>query len=71
MHSHSKSCRKYENEKCRYHFGMFFTDHTVSFPLPDDLPEELKNNILNEREHVLLKVNPYIDTNLDPRSKIF
>ena len=50
---------------------MFFTDHTVSFPLPDDLAEELKNNILNEREHVLLKVNPYIDTNLDPRSKIF
>ena len=23
VHSHSKSCRKYKNEKCRYYFGKF------------------------------------------------
>ena len=53
VHSHSKSCRKNKNEKCCYHFGKFFSDYTiVSFPLPDDLPEQPKYNILNEREHV-------------------
>ena len=41
----------------------------VSFPLPDDLPEQLKNNILNEQEHVLSKLKQYIDTNLDPRKR--
>ena len=25
VHFHSKSCRKYKNEKCRYQFGKFFT----------------------------------------------
>ena len=25
VHSHSKSYRKYKNEKCHYHFGKFFT----------------------------------------------
>ena len=70
VHSHSKSCRKYKNEKCHYHFGKFFTDQTtVSFPLPDDLPEQLKNNTLNEREHVLSKMKQYIDSNLDPRKR--
>ena len=26
VHSHIKSCRKYQNEKCRYHFGKIFTE---------------------------------------------
>ena len=72
MLSHSKACRKYKNEKCHYRFGKFFTDHTiVSVPLPDDLLEQVKNNILNEREHVLSKVKLYIDTNLDLRKRNF
>ena len=25
IHSHSRSCRKYNNQACRYHFGKFFT----------------------------------------------
>ena len=29
VRSHSKSYRKYKNEKCCYHFGKFFTDHTI------------------------------------------
>ena len=70
VHSHSKSYRKCKNEKCCYHFGKFFTDHTiVSFLLPDDLPEQVKNNICNEREHVFSKVRQYIDTNLDLRKQ--
>ena len=68
MHSHSNSCKKYKNEKCCCHFGKFFTDHTIaSFPLPDDLLQQLKNNVLNEQEPVLSKVKQYIDNKLDPK----
>ena len=70
VHSHSKSCRKYKNERCRYHFGKFFTDRTIiALPLLEDLPEDLKNSILNERERILKTVKQHIDSNLDPRRK--
>ena len=70
VHSHSKSCRKFKNERCRYHFGKFFTDHTIiGLPLLEDLPEDVRNSILNERERILTKVKQYIDSNLGPRRK--
>ena len=70
VHSHSKSCQKYNNEKCRYHFGKFFTERTIiSLPLPNHLPDTVKNNILNERERILSTVKNYIDTHLDPRKR--
>ena len=70
VHSHSKSCRKFKNERCRYHFGKFFTDHTIiALPLQEDLPEDVRNSILNERERILTKVKQYIDSNLGPRRK--
>ena len=70
MHSHSKSCRRYKNERCRYHFGKFYTNHNIiSLPLQQDLPEDQKNSILNERERTLTTVKQYIDSNLDPRRK--
>lgn len=57
MHLHAKSCPKYKNEKCHYNFGKIFIDHTIiSVPVKDDLPENIKNNILNDREKVLSKV---------------
>ena len=67
VHSHSKPCRKYKNEKCRYHFGKFYTERTIiSLSLPSDLPEAEKNNILNEREHILSTVKQYIDEKFRP-----
>ena len=43
VHSHSKSCRKYKNEKYRYHFGKFFTERTIiSLPLPNHLLDTMK-----------------------------
>ena len=70
VHSHSKSCQKYKNEKCRYHFGKFFTERTIiSLPLPNHLPDTVKNNIPNERERILSIVKNYIDTHLDPRKR--
>ena len=29
IHRHSKTCRKYKNQKCRFNFGKVFTDHTL------------------------------------------
>ena len=61
VHSRSKSCRKYKNERCCYHFGKFSTDHTIiALPLQEDLPEDLKDSILNERECILKTVKQYI-----------
>ena len=46
------------NEKNRYHFGKFFSDYTIIvLPVPENLAEDLKNNILKEGEHILLTVN--------------
>ena len=36
-------------------------------PFSNDLPKAEKSNILNEREHISLTVNQYIDNSLDPR----
>ena len=45
VHCHSKSCRKYRNEKCQYYFGKCFTEMTiVSLSLPNHLPDRVKNN---------------------------
>ena len=46
----SKSCWKYERERCRYQIGKFFTDRTIiALTLQNDLSGDLKNSILNER----------------------
>ena len=38
-------------------------------PPLQDLPEDLKNSILNERERILKTAKKYKDGNLDPRRK--
>ena len=59
---------EYKNEKYQYHFGKVFTEHTIiSLPLPSDLPEVEKNNILNEKEHILSTLKHNIDNNFDPK----
>ena len=38
VHRHSKTCRKYRNNKCKFHFGKFFSFSTiVEEPLPNDI----------------------------------
>ena len=62
VHRHSKTCKKYRNDKCRFNFGKFFTDRTiVAEPLPEDMPEEIKNQVLKNRSDLLSKVKRYID----------
>ena len=72
IHRHSKTCRKYRNEKCRFHFGKFFTSRTIiAQPLPDSLSVDKKNEIMQNRKQLLKKVKQYIDTELNPSKKFF
>ena len=63
IHCHSKTCRKYQNEKYRFHFGYFFTSITIiAKPLPDSLSVDKKNEIMQKRKQLLKKAKQYIDT---------
>ena len=67
-HYHSKSCRKYKNIDCRYSFGKYFCNETIiAVPLSDDLANDEKENILNDRKHVLGRVKGYVNQNVDPK----
>jgi len=65
-HSHSKTCRKYKNICCRFNFGQFFTKRIVAEPLPNDVDEEIKINILEKRREILTLVKEKIDDVLNP-----
>ena len=66
-HSHSKTCRNYKNIACRFNFGQFFTTRTVvGEPLPDDLDDEFKTNLLTRRNGILSLVKEEIDKVLNP-----
>lgn len=60
-HNHSKTCRKYHNIPCRFHFGQFFTRTVVAEPLSEELDEEMKCNMLDKRNKILTLVNEQID----------
>ena len=61
IHSHSKSCRKYKNQACRYHFGRFFTNRTIiAVPLSKDLPVDERTQITEERKLLFSRVKEYI-----------
>ena len=72
VHRHSKTCRKYRNDKCRFHFGKLFSSSTfVAEPLPNDMLEEIKIQVLKNRNALLSKVKRYIYTELNPSKNIF
>ena len=57
VHRYSKTCRKYRNQKCRFNFEKFFADRTIAAePLSEDMPEEIKNQVLKNRSDLLSKV---------------
>ena len=66
-HSHSKTCRKYKNIRCRFNFGQFFTNRTiVAEPLPNDMNDEVKDSTLEKRKEILTLVKGKIDDVLNP-----
>ena len=67
VHTHSKTCRKYNSNKCRFHYGRYFTDRTIlAKPLPSDITVEVRNSVLLWRNQILEKVKKYIDEYLYP-----
>ena len=54
LHRHSKVCKKYKNEVCRFKFRKFFTKETlVAEPLLDSMTEEMNVLILHKRSEIL------------------
>lgn len=67
LHRHSKTCRKYKNQVCRFRFGKFFSKRTIiAEPLPSDMPGFEKKTIHSKRKELLDRVKEYINTNLNP-----
>ena len=72
IHRHSKTCRKYRNEKCIFHFGKFFTNKTIiAQPLADSVPPDVKLQKMQQRNNILKKVKNYIDNELNLTKKNF
>ena len=71
FHRHSKTYREYQNEKCRCHFRGFFSHWKIAAEhLPDNMPEEIKIQVLRNRNDLLTKLKSYVDTELDLSKKI-
>ena len=67
IHRHSKTCRKYRNDKCRFHCGRYFTNRTIiAKPLAQSLSDLEKQTILTERKLLLSPVSEYINNELNP-----
>ena len=69
LHRHSRTCRKYQNEHCRFKFGKFFAKETlVAEPSPENnaIKEYVKEDILHAKNEILDKVKDYIKTILNP-----
>ena len=67
VHHHHKSCKKYKNDKCQFHFGRFFTDRAIiSCPLSTDLTSSRRKDILNKIEPKSIKeILNLLDTSED------
>ena len=70
LHRHSRTCRKYKNESCRFKFGKFFSKETiVAKPLPENMPGEIKVLVLHKRNEILYR--DFINNFLNPSKKKF
>ena len=72
VHYHSKTCKKYKNNECRFNFGHFFSKKTIiAEPISPDISASEKSEILNNRNKVLDKVQACINENLNPKKVNF
>ena len=70
LHRHSKTWRKYHNKECRFHFGRFFSHQTIlAEPLPENMSEEIKMQVLRNCNGLLSRVESYTNTGLNPSKK--
>ena len=72
IYRHSKTCRKYRNEKCRFHFCKFFTNKTIiEQPLGDSVPPDAKLQKMQQINNILKNVKNYIDNELNTSNENF
>ena len=56
IHRHSRTCRKYWSDKCRFYFGKFFIGRTIiAQPLEDSIPPQVKIEKMQQRNAILKK----------------
>ena len=66
-HRHSKTCRKYKDQICRFNVGKSVTSPTnVAEPLPENMPEKEKILLLQKQSDILKKVKYYINNYVNP-----
>ena len=62
IHTHSRICRKYRKEGCRFSYSRFFSVSTIlAKPLSQSLDLAEKSQIVAWREGILKKVKTYIN----------
>ena len=67
VHTHSRTCRKYNKNECCFSYGRYFTEKTIiAKPLDSKFNNEEKQDILTWRNVLLIQVKSYIDNNLYP-----
>ena len=67
LHRHPKTCHKYRNHGCRFHFGKLFSNQTIAAkPFQSDMSGNMKHPVFNKRKDVLSKVKDYINNHLNP-----
>ena len=72
IHQHSKTCRKYKNEKGRFNLVNFSkTELSLHNPCQILKSVDEKNEIMGNKKLMLKKVRQYIDSELNPSKKAF
>ena len=67
VHTHSRTCWKYNKNECHFSYGRCFTEKTIiSKPLDSKFSNEEKQVILTWRNILLSQFRSYIDNNLYP-----
>ena len=72
IYRHSKTFREYRNEKCRFRFGKFFTNKTITAQtLAGSVPRDVKLQRLQQRNNILKNMENCIDNELNLSKKNF
>ena len=67
VHAHSRTCWKYNKNKCRFSYGPYFTERTIIVKSIDSkFSNDEKQEILTRRDTFLRQIKSYIDNNLQP-----
>ena len=67
VYAHSRTCRKYKRNECRFLYGRYFTEKTIiAKPIDSKFSNEEQREILTWRNTILRQVKSYIDNNLYP-----